>query len=180
MLTLPSSKVCISQSLFPPSYANSFSVPSIGATINKARMAPSLLLLVVFSSSLLVLLPSPSVCAPGPQGAGSDNGDDDGDSVLATYVGSFRNYDHGIAGDVFVVDAKTLFIKDFSYDGDGPDAFFWASGTRRASSRGVIIPYPAGQNPPKKLGKYDKVSEVDYVLLMGILRPTRRKYVLYV
>lgn len=27
---------------------------------------------------------------------------------------------HGVSGEVFAVDARTIFIKNFSYDGEGP------------------------------------------------------------
>lgn len=27
---------------------------------------------------------------------------------------------HGVSGEVYAVDARTLFIKDFTYDGEGP------------------------------------------------------------
>ncbi len=40
-------------------------------------------------------------------------------------MGSLRNYNHGIGGTVYAKDERTLFIKDFKYDGAGPDAFFW-------------------------------------------------------
>ena len=42
-------------------------------------------------------------------------------------AGNFRNLAHGIGGKVYLKDEKTLVIKDFTYDGAGPDAFFgWA------------------------------------------------------
>ena len=40
-------------------------------------------------------------------------------------VGSFTNKQHGVGGVVYAKDERTLFIKDFEYDGKGPDAFFW-------------------------------------------------------
>ncbi len=57
-------------------------------------------------------------------------------------VGSFQNYAHSIAGDVFVKDEKTLVIKGFTYDGAGPDAFFWVGTEGKPSSVGTILPYP--------------------------------------
>ena len=42
-------------------------------------------------------------------------------SVLAnndyygTYVGDFQNRFHGVSGEVYAVDSRTLFIKDFRY-----------------------------------------------------------------
>lgn len=45
-------------------------------------------------------------------------------------------------GTVYAVDESTLFIKDFAYDGTGPDAFFWVGQSQRPSPEGYIIPYP--------------------------------------
>ena len=38
-----------------------------------------------------------------------------------------------VAGDIFVLDEKTVYIQDVSHDGQAPDVFFWADG--------VIVPY---------------------------------------
>ncbi len=57
-------------------------------------------------------------------------------------VGDFQNYVHGINGEVFMKDEKTLVIKGFTYDGAGPDAFFWAGDSGTPSSVGTILPYP--------------------------------------
>ena len=43
----------------------------------------------------------------------------------------------------YVVDEKTILIKGFTYDGKGPDAFFWAGTSKSPSaSQGTILPYP--------------------------------------
>ena len=57
-------------------------------------------------------------------------------------VGAFQNKAHGIGGEVFMKDQKTLVIKGFTYDGAGPDAFFWAGTSQAPSSVGTILPYP--------------------------------------
>jgi len=57
-------------------------------------------------------------------------------------VGNFQNYAHGINGEVYMKDEKTLVIKGFTYDGAGPDAFFWAGTSQKPSSVGTILPYP--------------------------------------
>jgi len=57
-------------------------------------------------------------------------------------AGDFTNYAHGIKGEVFLKDEKTLVIKGFAYDGAGPDAFFWAGKSGQPSSVGTILPYP--------------------------------------
>ena len=57
-------------------------------------------------------------------------------------VGEFNNRAHGIGGTVYAVDEKTLLIKGFTYDGAGPDAFFWAGTQGSPSGIGTILPYP--------------------------------------
>ena len=57
-------------------------------------------------------------------------------------VGSFQSYAHEVNGDVFAKDEKTLVIKGFTYDGTGPDAFFWAGTSKKPNSVGTILPYP--------------------------------------
>ena len=57
-------------------------------------------------------------------------------------AGVFKNYAHGIAGEVFLKDEKTLVIKGFTYDGAGPDTFFWAGTSQEPSPNGTILPYP--------------------------------------
>ena len=57
-------------------------------------------------------------------------------------VGEFNNRAHGIGGTVYAVDKKTLLIKGFTYDGAGPDAFFWAGTQGSPSGIGTILPYP--------------------------------------
>ena len=57
-------------------------------------------------------------------------------------VGNLINRQHGIGGTVYAVDEKTLLIKGFTYDGLGPDAFFWAGTQGSPSGIGTILPYP--------------------------------------
>ena len=53
------------------------------------------------------------------------------------YLAVFRF--HGIKGQVYAVDSRTVFIKGFEYDGQGPDAYFYAgSGADYAS--GFLVP----------------------------------------
>jgi len=47
-------------------------------------------------------------------------------------------------GDVYAVDSRTLFIKDFSYDGTGPDAYFYAGSSGSPSGKGFLIPNEKG------------------------------------
>lgn len=59
-----------------------------------------------------------------------------------TLIGRLKDYAHGITGTAYAVDDSTIFIKNFSYDGTGPDAFFWVGNSPRPSPDGYIIPYP--------------------------------------
>merc|ERR1712231_27950 len=49
------------------------------------------------------------------------------------YLGQFADTSHSVTGDIFVLDEKTIYIQDFTHDGQAPDVFFWADG--------IIIPY---------------------------------------
>jgi len=62
-------------------------------------------------------------------------------------IGSFVNYFHGIHGTAYAVGNHTIVIKNFKYDGEGPDAFFWAGTTSKPNSRGkkqlnAVLPHP--------------------------------------
>lgn len=57
-------------------------------------------------------------------------------------IGPLQEFAHGIKGTAYAVDENTIFIKGFSYDGTGPDAFFWVGNSPRPSPEGYIIPYP--------------------------------------
>ena len=48
-------------------------------------------------------------------------------------------------GDLYAVDAYTLLIKDFVYDGNGKDTFFWAGGSNRPGPQGFIVPNEDGR-----------------------------------
>lgn len=58
---------------------------------------------------------------------------------FGTYIGKFQNRFHGITGDVYAVDSRTIYIKGFSYDGEGPDAYFWAGKSGQPSRNGFQI-----------------------------------------
>nr|QUP51775.1 knickkopf 3 [Locusta migratoria] len=55
------------------------------------------------------------------------------------YIGKLKTLHHGVTGEVYAVDARTLHIRDFSYDGEGPAAFFWAGDTKSPSSYGFKV-----------------------------------------
>lgn len=37
-----------------------------------------------------------------------------------TKIGDLSELHHGVSGSVYAVDARTLFLKNFNYDGEGP------------------------------------------------------------
>lgn len=55
------------------------------------------------------------------------------DQYDPVYIGRFKQPIHSVGGDIFILDEQTVYIQDFSHDGQAPDVFFWADG--------VIIPY---------------------------------------
>ena len=40
-------------------------------------------------------------------------------------MGRLSELHHAVSGDVFAVDSRTLFIKGFNYDGEGPGEFIF-------------------------------------------------------
>lgn len=44
----------------------------------------------------------------------------EGREYYGKLIGNFNNYAHKVSGKVFAVDEDTIFIKGFSYDGNGP------------------------------------------------------------
>ncbi|KAL5284543.1 hypothetical protein ACFFRR_006683 [Megaselia abdita] len=79
------------------------------------------------------------------------NGRRPSEPYYGSRIGQLTTFAHGINGTVYAVDETTLFIKNFVYDGTGPDAFFWVGKTSRPSPDGYIIPYPEdyiGSDPP--------------------------------
>ena len=43
---------------------------------------------------------------------------------------------------VYAVDHRNLFVRNFRYDGTGPDAYFWVGDDKQPSPKGIIVPYP--------------------------------------
>ena len=90
---------------------------------NRERGSPSL---SSSSSSLPTSSPSPSL------------------PYYGTLLGRLNTHHHDASGDVYAVDESTIFIKGFTYDGTGPDAYFWAGSTNRPDPSGFIIPDEKG------------------------------------
>ena len=60
-------------------------------------------------------------------------------------IGNLVNFFHDISGEVFATDSRTVLIKGFTYDGEGPDTFFLAGTSGTPSGRGdvSVLPWPA-------------------------------------
>ncbi|XP_015782151.1 protein Skeletor, isoforms B/C [Tetranychus urticae] len=62
------------------------------------------------------------------------------------YLGSLSpNSVHSVKGKVYAVNETAIFIEDFSYDGAGPDAYFWAGSSPSPDINGFIIPDSLGR-----------------------------------
>ena len=60
-------------------------------------------------------------------------------------IGTFNSYHHQVNGEVYAVDDFTMLIKNFVYDGNGKDTFFWAGGSNRPGTQGFIVPNESGR-----------------------------------
>ncbi|XP_055634516.1 protein Skeletor, isoforms B/C [Toxorhynchites rutilus septentrionalis] len=54
-----------------------------------------------------------------------------------TKIGDLTQLHHGVSGSVYAVDARTLFLKNLNYDGEGPAAYFYVGNTRAPSNKGA-------------------------------------------
>ena len=62
---------------------------------------------------------------------------------LPKFLGKLNGHEHGVSGDVLARNSKSLIIKNFRYDGAGPDAYFWIGTTGNGPNEaGQILPYP--------------------------------------
>ena len=43
---------------------------------------------------------------------------------------------------MYAVDDRNLFVRNFRYDGTGPEAYFWVGDDTQPSPKGMIVPYP--------------------------------------
>ena len=59
-------------------------------------------------------------------------------------LGEFRSGLHGVSGRVYLTPKQDkLLIEDFTYDGRGPDAFFWVGAEGVPGSRSsIVLPHP--------------------------------------
>lgn len=62
-------------------------------------------------------------------------------------IGSIDTLAHAVSGDLYAIDEQTLMVKNFNYDGAGPDAFFWVGSEGSPSdvkdeSKTAILAHP--------------------------------------
>ena len=50
-----------------------------------------------------------------------------------------------VGGDVYAVNDHTFHIRNFMYDGNGKDTFFWAGSLPRPGPQGFIVPNERGR-----------------------------------
>ncbi|XP_076395463.1 DM13 and DOMON_DOH domain-containing protein skeletor isoform X1 [Megachile rotundata] len=54
-------------------------------------------------------------------------------------IGKLSELHHGVSGEVYAVDGRTLFIKDFTYDGEAPTAYFYVGNTKSPNGNGIRL-----------------------------------------
>jgi hypothetical protein len=87
-------------------------------------------------------------------------------------IGELKTKQHGVRGKVFAVDEKTILVKNFQYDGAGPDAFFWVGTSEAPGNEGYILAHPfAGKfykydddNAPILKGRFDGTEDIKLTL----------------
>ncbi|XP_032523515.2 protein Skeletor, isoforms B/C isoform X5 [Danaus plexippus] len=52
-------------------------------------------------------------------------------------IGPLSELHHGVRGRVFAVDSRTLYLHDFTYDGEGPAAYFYVGTSKTPSATGA-------------------------------------------
>merc|ERR1711983_676284 len=77
---------------------------------------------------------------------------------MASLMGTLKTIKNGVSGDIHSTDNEmVLEIKNFKYDGKGPDVYFYVGkkGTeiKNANIDGIRLPYP--ENSDQKLGKFN-------------------------
>ncbi|KPM07881.1 Skeletor-like protein [Sarcoptes scabiei] len=75
------------------------------------------------------------------------------------YLGSLPNLSHGVSGEVYKLDDKTLLLRNLNYDGQAPDAYFWVGTSAKPGVTGSPIPDENGSLAPLK-----RYHNVDIVL----------------
>lgn len=70
---------------------------------------------------------------------------DEDEPYRGKYIGKLNSYHHQVTGDVYAVNEYTLLLREFSYDGNGIDTFFWAGSSNKPGPQGFIVPNEYGK-----------------------------------
>ncbi|CAG0919956.1 unnamed protein product [Notodromas monacha] len=97
------------------------------------------------SISRLIVCFMLSITLPDVMNAQELEGQEEVEIYVGKYLGKLNSYHHQVQGEVYAVDAFTFFVKDFTYDGNGKDAFFWAGSNYRPGLQGFIVPNEYGR-----------------------------------
>jgi len=87
--------------------------------------------------------------------------EDENKDYMGQYIGELNSYHHQVGGEVFAVDANTLLIRNFVYDGNAKDTFFWAGSSNAPGIKGFIIPDKSG-----KTNVLDKYYNEEFTLTL--------------
>ncbi|KAF5296682.1 hypothetical protein FQR65_LT10223 [Abscondita terminalis] len=77
---------------------------------------------------------------------------------IGKFIGKLSELHHGVSGEVYAVDARTLILKDFTYDGQGPAAYFYAGSTRSPGVGGFRLTDENGS--PEVIRRYRKENVI--------------------
>ncbi|XP_043788690.1 protein Skeletor, isoforms B/C [Apis laboriosa] len=65
-------------------------------------------------------------------------------------IGKLSELHHGVSGEVYAVDGRTLFIKDFTYDGEAPTAYFYVGTSKSPNGNGIRLRDESGSSDTLK------------------------------
>ncbi|XP_015430198.1 PREDICTED: protein Skeletor, isoforms B/C-like [Dufourea novaeangliae] len=61
------------------------------------------------------------------------------EAYYGKHIGKLSELHHGVSGEVYAVDGRTLFIKDFTYDGEAPTAYFYVGTSKSPNGNGIRL-----------------------------------------
>jgi len=76
---------------------------------------------------------------------GAQFDDEEEEKYYGQKLGKINSFHHQVSGDVYAVDMWTILIRNFVYDGNGRDTFFWAGSSNQPGQKGFIVPDKNGK-----------------------------------
>ncbi|XP_026301104.1 protein Skeletor, isoforms B/C isoform X3 [Apis mellifera] len=73
-----------------------------------------------------------------------------GAAYYGKLIGKLSELHHGVSGEVYAVDGRTLFIKDFTYDGEAPTAYFYVGTSKSPNGNGIRLRDESGSSDTLK------------------------------